>query len=352
MWVQYDLQAINVNSRNNKVNTRNIEEVLEFAIRNHNTRLKNYEIALYRSYLIETDKIGQLISLYRIKYPYEFKRLQSENPALYFRLKAYFNEYENKVDSAFYNLQKAEQFIENDPNKILQANFYQRFGQFLLRSGKQKEAAAKFASSYSLAREASYFEFMLSSSKSLESIYAGLGDYKNAYIYSTLNRALSDSVSKLTQNDELLMLEIDHETKLHEHVAELEQMQTHRRHNIQYTAITIFTISMFILLLMLGSLKVPSWTIKMLGFFSFILLFEFIIMIADHKIYEVTANEPWKILLIKIGLIAILLPFHHWIEKKVIHYLISKKLIKLPQFSLSVLKSKQENTKKQDTSAE
>jgi hypothetical protein len=134
-------------------------------------------------------------------------------------------------------------------------------------------------------------------------------------------------------------MEIDHESNQRELAAEHETIETHRRHNIQYTAITIITISMFILLLMLGSLKVPAWTIQMLGFFSFILLFEFIIMIADHKIYEITANEPWKILAIKILLIAFLLPFHHWVEKKVIHFLISKKLIQIPKFSLSALLS-------------
>lgn len=334
MWTQYDLQAINVNSKNNNVNIAGINDVIEFAIRNNNVRLKNYEIALLRSYLIEADKISQLITLYKNKYPSELERLSVENPSLYYRLKAYFNEVENKPDSAYHNLVKAEELIQSDPNKILQSNFYQRFGKFLIRQGKSKDAVDKYKKSYDLAHEASYLQYMLSASKSLESLFANLGDYKNAYTYSALNKALTDSINMLTKNDQLLLLEIDHETRQREHAAELENIQTHRRHNIQYTAITISIISMFTLLLMLGSLKVPSWIIRMLGFFSFILLFEFIIMIADHKIYEITSNEPWKILLIKIGLIAFLLPFHHWIEKKVIHYLIEHKLLKIPEFSI------------------
>jgi hypothetical protein len=345
MWAQFDLQAINVNSNNNRLNTKNMQDVLDFAIRKNNIRLKNYEIALYRSHLIQADKIDQLYNLYNKQYPEELKRLASENPALYFRLKAYFNEEENRPDSAFLNLLKAEQLIQSDPNKILRSNFYQRFGQFLMRQGKPKEAIIKYKQSYDLANEASYFEYMLSSSKKLETLFAGIGDYKNAYTYSSLNRALADSINMLTKNDQLLMLEIDHETRQRELTAEQEQLQTHRRHNLQYTAITIITITMFILLMMLGSLKVPSWTIKMLGFFSFILLFEFIIMIADHKIYDITANEPWKILLIKIGLIAFLLPFHHWIEKKVIHYLIEHKLIKIPRFSFDKILGNQLNKK-------
>ena len=333
MWARYDLQAININSNNNKLNVASMQEVLDFAIRKNHTRLKNYEIALYRSHLIEAEQIGQLNTLYNKQYPAELRRLSKDNPSLYFRLKAYFNEADHKPDSANYYLVKAEQLLQTDPNKIMQSNFYQRFGQFLVRQGKSKEAVVKFIKSYELAHEASYMGYMLNASKSLESAYAGLKDFKNAYSYSVLNRALTDSINILTKNDQILMLEIDHESHLRERAAEEEHLQVHRRHNIQYTAITIVIIAMFILLMMLGSLKVPAWTIKMLGFFSFILFFEFIIMIADHKIYEITANEPWKILLIKIGLIAFLLPFHHWIEKKVIHFLIEHKLINFSELT-------------------
>jgi len=343
MWTQYDLQAISVNSNNNSLNSKNMQAVLDFAIRTNHNRLKNYEIALYRTHLIEADKIGELYKLYINQYPVEFALLSTENPALYFRLKAYFSEADNKPDSAFYYLTRAEELIHADPNIILRSNFHQRFGQFLVRQGKTKEAIKKYSEAYDLAHKASYFEYMISASKNLETLYASSGDYRNAYIYSTYNKALSDSINILTKNDQLLMLEIDHETRQRELAAEQEHNETHRRHNIQYTAITIVTLAMFILLMMLGSLKVPAWTIKMLGFFSFILLFEFIIMIADHKIYEITDNEPWKILLIKIGLIAFLLPFHHWIEKKVIHFLIEKKLLKMPQISFQSILGKNKN---------
>jgi tetratricopeptide (TPR) repeat protein len=333
MWAKYDLQAISINSNNNRLNNKSMQEVLDFAIRNNYTRLKNYEITLYRSHLIEANKIDQLYQLYNKQYPHELSDLETKNPSMYYRLKAYFEEEDHQPESARYYLEKAEEIIRTDPNKILQSNFYQRFGQFLKRQGQNREAIEKYTESYELASKASYFEYMLSSSKNLESLYHQLGDDKNAYAYSVLNRSLADSVRLLTQNDEMLMMEIDHESKQRELAAEQQHIETHRRHNIQYTAITIIIIASFILLMMLGSLKVPSWTIKLLGFFSFILFFEFIIMIADHKIYDLTASEPWKILLIKIGLIAFLLPFHHWIEKRVTQYLIEHKLIRIPRIT-------------------
>jgi hypothetical protein len=85
---------------------------------------------------------------------------------------------------------------------------------------------------------------------------------------------------------------------------------------------------------MIGSFRVPEWSIRALGFFSFIFLFEFIVLIADHKIIALTEGEPWKILLIKIVLIAILLPLHEYLEKKLISYLLSHKLIDMSKLSM------------------
>jgi hypothetical protein len=71
----------------------------------------------------------------------------------------------------------------------------------------------------------------------------------------------------------------------------------------------------------MGKFKVKPWFIRTLGFISFILLFEFIILLIDHQLHVLTNGEPLPILLVKIVIIAFLLPFHHWLEHKVIHYL-------------------------------
>ena len=58
---------------------------------------------------------------------------------------------------------------------------------------------------------------------------------------------------------------------------------------------------------------------------AFILLFEFIILLADTWIHNFTHGEPWKVLAIKVALIAILLPLHHFLEERVIHYIVHRK---------------------------
>ena len=46
-------------------------------------------------------------------------------------------------------------------------------------------------------------------------------------------------------------------------------------------------------------------------------------MIFKKKIYSITHGEPWKDLLFMIALAALLVPLHHWLEHRVLHYLTS-----------------------------
>jgi tetratricopeptide (TPR) repeat protein len=252
---------------------------------------------------------------------------------LYCRLKAFFCEEENKPDSAMFYFSKAENLMQSDPNIVLKSNFYYRFGQFLVRQGEQDKAIEKFSASYKLAESVFYVDYMLGSVKKLETIYVNKGDFRNAYHFSELNKVLNDSINNMSKKDQMLIMEIDHETRQRDLAYEHERQTTVRRHYLQYTAITIGILSVFIILIMLGSMKVPEWIIRTMGFFSFIFLFEFIILLADQQIHEITHGEPWKVLLIKIFLIAILLPLHHAIEKKVITYLLQHRLLDISRFS-------------------
>jgi len=129
-------------------------------------------------------------------------------------------------------------------------------------------------------------------------------------------------------------LEINKEKELAQVEATDEQMRLARiekekeeakrkRYNLQYLGITIGITALFVVLVMLGMFKVSATTIKMIGFFAFLMFFEFIFLIFKKTIYSITHGEPLKDLLFMIALAALLLPLHHWLEHKVIHYLTS-----------------------------
>lgn len=84
------------------------------------------------------------------------------------------------------------------------------------------------------------------------------------------------------------------------------------------------------MILFIGSFPVSKATVKIMGYFFFISLFEFIILLLDelflrHAVY----NQPLKLWLIKIALIGLLAPLQHFLEHNLIGLLASKKLIEV-----------------------
>ncbi len=134
----------------------------------------------------------------------------------------------------------------------------------------------------------------------------------------------SKVLDEMNKEKDVLGLEIDAENKRKERAEVLAKEETTKRHNWQYMGILVVILGLFTLLASFGIFKVSEKLIKILGFVAFILLFEFIILIADTWIHHATHGEPWKILAIKVVLIGLLLPLHHFLEHKAVHYITSK----------------------------
>ena len=171
-----------------------------------------------------------------------------------------------------------------------------------------------------------------SSLLALKQIYFATGDFKLAYQYADSHTLLQDSVNQLKKEKDVALLEIDNENKRIQKENELAQKALQRKHDAQYMLITITVAVAFVLLIFLGFFTVSTGTIKVLGFFAFIFLFELITLLLDTWIHHLTHGEPGKIWLIKIFIISLMLPFHHWLEHNIIQYLTSRKLITVGQY--------------------
>ena len=166
-------------------------------------------------------------------------------------------------------------------------------------------------------------EIAMGASKKLDSLYRAKGDFKTSGIYSGLYYQYKDSIDQLNKEKELSQEEADAEQLRKERLDKEQEELKRRKNNIQYMAIIFGIVLLFITLVLLGMFKVSAGLIKAIGFFVFLMLFEFIFLVFKKKIYYYTNGEPWKDLLFMIGLAALLVPLHHWMEHKVLHYLTS-----------------------------
>ena len=228
-----------------------------------------------------------------------------------------------KYDSARYFYNKVAPFFEKEVNSGNKLGYNYQLGLLYKMTGEYDKAITYFNKAKQLADEIGRLEQMRDVSIQLDSLYRIQGDYKQALYYSSLNYQYKDSLDKLGKERDLMQVEVADEQQRQERIAREKLEQKRKRDNIQYLLITIGIAGLFILMVMMGMFKVSKTTIRMIGFFAFLMFFEFIFLIFKKNIYSITQGEPWKDLLFMILLAAVLLPAHHWLEHRVIHYLTS-----------------------------
>lgn len=228
-----------------------------------------------------------------------------------------------KYDSARVRLQRAVPYFENQANDNNRIYFYTQQARFYTRTGQFQEAISTYQKMKELSDKIGEIKMATLAAQMLDSLYGVTGNYQQAMKYNSLYHLYKDSSAKLSREKEITQVEAADE-QLRQARIEREQLEAKRkRYNIQYLAITVGIAGVFIVMVMLGMFKVSATTIKLVGFFAFLMFFEFIFLILKKNIAGITQGEPWKDLLFMIGLAALLLPLHHWLEHKVIHYLTS-----------------------------
>lgn len=308
--------------------------------------LKSYEHATQLADSIHFDlvKINSYIGIFEIY----FKSGQYQKGMTYFRLHPVVSDYLDRAgmeyvvdgiyadaymdmgryDSATYYFGRESPEVEAKANAPAKADFYDDMGEFYKKRGMWDKAAGCYQKEEGIGKAIGDLHILEHADENLDTLYWRMNDFARAYTYHTQYGQYSDSLRNLSKETELLKLEVDNDNRQRERASREEEQDRERRHNVQYMGFTVGLVLLFISLVMMGWLAVPASVIRGLGFLSFIFLFEFIILLTDKQISELTHDEPWKVLLIKIALAAILLPLHHWSEHRVIHFLSNRKRFK------------------------
>lgn len=228
-----------------------------------------------------------------------------------------------RFDSARIFLEKAKPMFENSSNGNSKVNFYEQMADFYRKSGNKKTAIEYFLKVKELSEANGLLENVKTASKYLDSLYSETGNAPLAGQYKAVYYQYKDSIETLKREKELTQVEADDEQQRQIKLQKEQEELKRRRNNIQYLGIVLGIVGLFIGLVILGMFKVSAGLIKAIGFFVFIMFFEFIFLVFKKNIYSVTHGEPWKDLAFMIALAALLVPLHHWLEHRVLHYLTS-----------------------------
>ena len=228
-----------------------------------------------------------------------------------------------RFDSARIYLEKARPMFENSTNGINKVNFYAQMASFYRKSGDKKNAIDYYLKVKELSEKDGLLENIKKAAQYLDTLYTETGNFTLAGKYNATYYQYKDSIETLKREKELTQVEADDEQQRQLKLAKEAEETKKRRNNIQYLGIVIGIIALFVTLVVLGMFKVSTGLIKAIGFFVFIMMFEFVFLVFKKNIYSITEGEPWKDLAFMIALAALLVPLHHWMEHKVLHYLTS-----------------------------
>ena len=237
---------------------------------------------------------------------------------------------QGRYDSALYYFRKSEPEAMQHATPESLYDFYMAYGHYYKKTNNLAQATAYCNKAYSIASAADMLTQEEQCTDTLEGLYETAGNAPAALICNKRGALERDSLRTQMQATDLMKLEVENDGRRRDRLTREEQERTEHRHNVQYMGFTMALVALFVGLVMLGRLSVPLSVIRALVFVAFIFLFEFIIMLADKQIQGWTAEEPWKVLLLKIVLAAGMVPLHHWMEHKVVHYLTVRKHKKRP----------------------
>lgn len=228
-----------------------------------------------------------------------------------------------RYDSARIYLEKARPMFENSTNEGQKISFYHQLALFYRKSGNSASAIEYYLKVKEMSEKNGMLESIRTAAKQLDTLYTQTGNLAKAGEFKGVYYLYKDSIETLKREKELTQVEADDEQQRLIKKEKEEQELKRRRNNIQYMSIVIGIVVLFMALVVLGMFKVSAGLIKAIGFFVFLLLFEFIFLVFKKNIYSITHGEPLKDLAFMIALAALLVPLHHWLEHKVLHYLTS-----------------------------
>lgn len=239
-----------------------------------------------------------------------------------------------RFDSAGILLEKARPMFENGGNEYNKVGFIAQLATYYNKSGNYKMAISHYLQVKDISERNGWLENVEKAAKYLDTLYSKTGNLQESGKYNALYYQYKDSIKTLKRENEMRKEEADDEQqRLVKSQKEAEEIKK-RRNNIQYLAIVIGIISLFVSMVILGMFKVSAGVIRAVGFFVFLMFFEFIFLIFKKNIYSITQGEPWKDLAFMIALAAILVPLHHWLEHKVLHYLTSHNRLTLAGYHI------------------
>jgi len=234
------------------------------------------------------------------------------------------NIYQGQGDtvSALKNFQEALKIYEKIDNKDGISNSSYRIGLVMLNNGKVDKAKTYAEHSMMLAQGLGFPVNIRDAAGLLSNIYEEEKKGLQALEMHKLYIIMRDSIVNEEVRKEFVRQEVKYEFEKAELIRKQKEQEEHRvlaeqksrRHNLQYSGISIALFILFGFLYFAGKFTLPHWAVQLSLFLPFLLLFEFLLIFIGPFVDMFTGGEPAYNLLVNASIAALISPMHSFFE--------------------------------------
>ncbi|MBN4062109.1 tetratricopeptide repeat protein [Bacteroidales bacterium AH-315-I05] len=204
------------------------------------------------------------------------------------------------------------------------SNALNHIGKLHLQAGRVQQGIENCKKGLSIATEISHLELQKSACSCLSACYENSGDYQNAYEHHKQFSQLKDSLFSEDKSKEIGKLEAKYEfekagterKKINEEALRVENEEMNRKNLLQHSGILVFIVLLLMVVMLLVRIKIKPTVIEGLVFFTFLLFFEFILVLTDPYVDVYTSGIPLYKLAINACFAAMVFPLHSFFEEK------------------------------------
>ena len=230
---------------------------------------------------------------------------------------------DNHVEALKY-LFKANNIFEEIGFRRYTAIALGKIGSLYIKQKKYMKAEDFLVKAQEVSSEIKALSLIKSHHEKLSTIYELTGRYKNAYWHYQAYSSAKDSLFNEDKSKEIGKLEAKYEfEKAEEERKRLDEDRRaasataeRRRNNLQYSGILIFIVLLFAGVFALGKFSIPVRLAEGMIFFSFLLFFEFTLVMLDPYIEKYSAGAPAIKLAFNAVLAGLIFPMHSFFESK------------------------------------
>ncbi|MBL4716529.1 MAG: tetratricopeptide repeat protein [Bacteroidia bacterium] len=199
-----------------------------------------------------------------------------------------------------------------------------------LTLGQVDDALKSGLEALSVAQEIGHVEYMKLAAEFLGDVYKKQGKFEDALDMYELKIEMRDSIVNEENTKATIKQQMKYEYEKEEIIKEQEEKEQlrlateaqSRRDDLHYAGIFIGMFLLFGVVLMLGFVKVPPKGAEAIIFLSFLILFEFLLVLLDPFVDEYTGGAPIFKLILNAVLAGLIFPLHQFFEKR-----LKKKLV-------------------------